>query len=55
MFSNLKSIALKLKFWFDRRILGKRSSSIKAIPVFIEGEDPIENRTEFFISTDEGE
>lgn len=35
--------------------LGKKTSEIQGIPIFIEGEDPITNRTEIFISKDEVE
>ena len=35
--------------------LGKSTSEIQGIPIFNEGEDPIANRTEIFISKDEVE
>ena len=35
--------------------VGKKTSGIQGIPIFIEGEDPIENRMEIFISKDEAE
>ena len=51
LISKFQKILTQAKEFF----LGKKTSEIKGIPVFIEGEDPIKNRIEIFISKDEVE
>ena len=48
----IKERRKKLTKWIDTRIFGKSDSRIRAIPVFIEGEDPIANRIEIFVSVE---
>lgn len=46
----IKTKRLLIFDWIDRVILGNRKLTISVVPVFIEGKDPCDERTEFFIS-----
>ena len=47
----VKAQFLKLTRWINPRYLENPKLSVSSIRVLVEGEDPIENRTEIYIST----
>ena len=46
-----KAQFIKFIGWINPRYLGNPKLSVSSIRVLVEGEDPIENRTEIYIST----
>ena len=42
----------RLGRWIDTRIRGKSESHVQGIRIFVEGEDPITDLTEIFVSVD---
>ena len=59
LFSNsiqfVKARFIKFIRWLDPRYLGNPKLSVSSLQVFVEGEDPIENRTEIYISANNDE
>ena len=51
----VKARFLKFTRWINPRYLENPKLSVSSIRVFVEGEDPIENRTEIYISTKNNE
>jgi hypothetical protein len=49
---HVKAKSLLVFGWINRVILGNRKLTIRVVPVFIEGKDPLDERIEFFISNE---
>ena len=47
----VKAQFLKFTRWINPRYLENPKLSVSSIRVFVEGEDPIENRTEIYVAT----